>query len=375
MSVRGGIRRAKPPVWPIPGRARPSQPHVEGGRVAGSRLGRVVGVLLALIVLLMVALGVVFWRLSATVTQYSGAHFNLGHNAVWLEHTWSGQQHTDDEYDQLAARLEHEQVGYVYAHVGPLDSDGTIPGDRASNAADLVAALHARLPHLRVLAWIGQVEVAGGYPADQSVNLDDSTVRLQIARTAARITAADGFDGVHYDIEPIVNNNPRFLDLLEETQARLPDKAMLSVVGQKWAPNAHVADLLRGVGRGDAWWTSYYYAAVAAHVDQIVAMLYDTAMPTQGSYELAVQQETEHILEAARSARQPPEVLIGLPTYAGNGFWFHATAENMQSGLHGVIAGLNSNRDTSAFTGVAIYRFGTTSDADWREYEHLWLGK
>lgn len=374
MSVRGSIRRAKPPVWPTTGRARSSQPNV-GERVTRSRLGCGVRVLLALTVLLVAALGVVFWRLGATVTQYTGAHFNQGHNAIWLEHTWAGQLHSDDEYDQLAARLRREQIGYVFAHVGPLDSDGTIPGDRAPNAAGLVAALHARLPHVRVLAWIGQVEVAGGYPADQSINLDDSAVRLQIAQTAAHIAAADGFDGVHYDIEPIVNNNPRFLDLLEETQARLPNGAMLSVVGQKWAPNAHIADLLRGVGRGDAWWTSYYYAAVAAHVDQIVPMLYNTAMPTQGSYELAMQQETEHILEAARSARQPPEVLIGLPTYPGNGFWFHATAENMASGLHGVIAGLNSNRDTSAFTGVAVYRFGTTSDADWQEYEHLWLGE
>lgn len=374
MSARRGIRRAKPPVWPVPGGALPSQPNA-GGRAAGSRLWRVVRVLLALSALLAVVLGVVLWRLGSTVTNYPGAHFNLGHNAVWLEHTWAGQQHTEDEYNQLAARLEREQIGYVFAHVGPLDSDGTIPSDRAPNAGGLVSALHARLPHVRVLAWIGQVEVAGGYPADQSINLDDAVVRVQIAQTAAHIAATDGFDGVHYDIEPIVNNNPHFLDLLEETQARLPDKAMLSVVGQKWAPNAHVADLLRGVGRGDAWWTTYYYAAVAAHVDQIVAMLYNTAMPTQGSYELAMQQETAHILEAARSARQPPEVLIGLPTYAGNGFWFHATAENMGSGLRGVIDGLNSNRDTSAFTGVAVYRFGTTSDADWREYDRLWLGK
>lgn len=374
MSVRGGIRRAKPPIWPASGRARSSQPST-GKRVIGSRLGCVVRVMLALIVLSMATLGIAFWRLGATVTNYPGAHFNQGNNAVWLEHAWAGQSHSDDEYDQLVARLQREQIGYVFAHVGPLDSDGTIPGDRAPNAAGLVTALHTRLPHVRVLAWIGQVEVVGGYPADQSINLDDSAVRLQIAQTATRIAASDGFDGVHYDIEPIVNNNPRFLDLLEETQARLPNGAMLSVVGQKWAPNAHVADLLRGVGRGDAWWTSYYYAAVAAHVDQIVPMLYNTAMPTQGSYELAMQQETEHILEAVRSARQPPEVLVGLPTYLGNGFWFHATAENMVSGLHGVIAGLNSNRDTSAFTGVAVYRFGTTSDADWREYEQLWLGK
>ncbi|MGZ6390319.1 MAG: hypothetical protein ACXWQZ_13805, partial [Ktedonobacterales bacterium] len=141
MSVRGSTRRAKPAIWPVPGRAHPSQPNIRAP-AAGSRLGCAARVLLALIVLSVVALGVAFWRLGATVTNYPGAHFNLGRNAVWLEHTWAGQQHTDVEYDQLAARLEREQIGYVFAHVGPLDSDGTIPGDRAPNAAGLAAALH-----------------------------------------------------------------------------------------------------------------------------------------------------------------------------------------------------------------------------------------
>jgi spore germination protein YaaH len=333
-----------------------------------------VRIALAVVLLLAVALGVAYWRLSATVTSYAGAHFNSGQNAIWLEHTWAGESHAETDYDQLAQRLSHEQIAFVYAHVGPLQSDGTIPSELAPNAATLVTALHSRLPHVKVLAWIGQVELAGGYPPSESIDLDQSAVRGQIAQTAAHFVGDLGFDGVHYDIEPIVNNNPRFLDLLTETRALLPPGALLSTVGEKWAPNAHLADLLYGMGRAGAWWTSYYYADVAAHVDQLVAMIYDTGMPTSGLYSLAVQQETEHILDAARSARTPPQLLVGIPTYTGNSLWFHASAENMRTGLVGLVAGLNSNRDTSAFTGVAIYRFASTGDADWSTYDKLWLG-
>src|SRR5262249_18949176 len=131
----------------------------------------------------------------------------------------------------------------------------------------------------------------------------------------------------------------------------------------------------RSKGKAGAWWTSYYYAAVATHCDQIASIIYDTAMPTAGLYQLFVQQETQHILEAIRSARHPPQVLIGVPTYSGDNFWFHENAENMKTSLTGVIAGLNSNHDTSYFTGVAIYRLATTSDASWQTYERLWLGK
>ncbi|MFI5274805.1 MAG: hypothetical protein ACHQ4H_17375 [Ktedonobacterales bacterium] len=367
-------------LWPLPGDAarrerRSAAPTPPGRARMLCRLRHVALVLLVLVLLAGVISGVALWRLGQTVTSYSGAHFNRGNNAVWLEHAWAGEPRSAADYDALAARLSSEQIGYVFAHVGPLDSDGTIPADRAPNAAALAAALHQRLPGLKVLAWIGQVEIAGGFPANASVNLNDSAVRTAIARTAAHFVTDLGYNGVHYDIEPITNNNPRFLDLLDVTRTLLPPGAIISLSGEKWAPDATVAGMLRDAGRADAWWTSYYYADVAKHCDQIVAMLYNTAMPTSWAYQLAVKQETQHILDAVRSAAHPPQVLIGLPTYPGNDFWFHDSAENMRSGLAGVVAGLNSDRDTQPFTGVAIYRFALTTDDDWATYQKTWLGK
>jgi hypothetical protein len=331
--------------------------------------------LLIAALLILLGMGIAYWRLTATVSSFPGSHFNLHQNAVWLENKWAGETHTSSDYDDLANLLATEQVTYVYAHVGFFSSDGTIPAEDFPNAVTLVSQLHARLPALHVLAWMGQGDAPDATPGEETVNLDNSSVRAQIAATAAHFVRDLGFDGVQYDIEPILNNNPHFIDLLDETRADLPSGAILSTVGQKWAPNAHVADFLRSKGKADAWWTTYYYADVAAHVDQVVPLIYNSAMPTARAYEIFVQQETVHILDAVRSARHPPQVLIGLPTYPGNSFWYHATAENMTSGLVGVTAGLNSNRDTSAFTGVAIYRLAYTSSQDWSIYRSLWLGK
>jgi hypothetical protein len=373
MSTEAGSHR--PVIWPLPDQRNSGPKGSDTGLHPWRRwLGRLVAVLLSAILVAVAVGGVVFWRLSATVTSYSGAHFNLHQNGIWLEHSWAGQSHSSAEYDALAQQLEKAQITYVFAHVGPLNSDGAIPETLAPNAATLVIELHTRLPNLRVLAWIGQDESAGGGPADETVDLNNSAVRAQIAATSAHFVNDLGFDGVQYDIEPIINNNPRFLDLLDATRAALPAGAILSTIGEKWAPNAHIADFLRSQGKADAWWTSYFYAEVAAHVDQIVPLIYNSAMPNARMYELFVQQETEHILDSARSASHPPQVLIGLPTYTGNSFWFHDTAENVSTGLHGVIAGLNSNEDTSAFTGVALYRFATTSSQDWSDYDSLWLG-
>ncbi len=136
-----------------------------------------------------------------------------------------------------------------------------------------------------------------------------------------------------------------------------------------------MADWLKSKGKADAWWTTYYYTEVAKHCDQIVSILYDTAMPTAGLYQVFVKQETQHILEAVRGVARPPQVLIGVPTYTGNSFWFHDSAENAGTGLDGVIAALNSVPDDSPFAGVAVYRYATTTDASWQTYERLWLGR
>lgn len=331
--------------------------------------------LLAITLIGSVASVYVYQRLTATVTSFAGPHFNTNQNAVWLEHAWSGQPQTSAAYDALANQLQSEGITYVYAHVGPLNSDGTIPASRAPYAASLTAALHQRIPDVKVFAWIGQLEAASGGPADETVNLAVSSVRAAIVNTADEFVRKEGFDGVHYDIEPIQNNNAHYLDLLIETRAAFPSGALISISAQKWAPNAHLADLLYRTGRGGQWWTSYYFAAVAAHVDQMAVMTYDSGMPTAQAYEIFVQQETKHILAAVRTASHPPQVLIGIPTYTGDSAWFHDSAENMRTALTGVTAGLNSDKETQPFVGVAIYRLGVTTPEDWQTYDQMWIDK
>jgi hypothetical protein len=356
-----------PPVWPA--QRRPASPASRAAILR--RVGLVV--VIAAFVLISIS-SFTFWRLGATVTNYPGSHFNQGKNAVWLEHTWVGDMHSSADFDALVAQLEREQIRYVYAHVGPMRSDGSIPDSLASQAAMLVAELHARLPQIKVLAWIGQLEAASGSPDDSTVNLDKSQVRSGIVQTALHFVRDEGFDGIHYDIEPITNNNNHFLDLLDETRNALPQEAIISISAQKWAPNAHLADWAYGLGKADAWWTTYYFSKVAQYVDQLVVLAYNTAMPTASLYSLAVKQETTNVLDAVRAVKNPPEVLVGVPTYGGNSFWFHAASENMSSAVQGVTAGLNSTRDTSPFVGIAVYRLATTDSSDWAIYDHLWLG-
>lgn len=103
-------------------------------------------------------------------------------------------------------------------------------------------------------------------------------------------------------------------------------------------------------------------------------MAYNTALPFGSLYAIAVKVQTQHIVTAVESSPHACQIFIGVPTYHDNGFWFHDRAENMASGIDGVVAGLNSVPDHRGFAGLAVYRYGLTSQQDWKTYESTWLG-
>ena len=318
-----------------------------------------------------------WWGLSATATNFAGSHFNQGQNATWVAHTWVGDTHPDADYDDLAGLLQREQITFIYAHVGPLNGDGTIPAERYPNAAPFTQAMHTRLPQLRILAWIGQIYQPGAPVGSAEIDLARSQTRANITQAAALFTSQLGFDGVHYDIEPIPNNDNHFLDLLDETRTQIGPYKILSLSTPNWVPVARVTDVIQNIRNApNVWWTTYYYQAVSRHVDQLVAMMYNTGMPTAPLYEMIVQQETAHILHSVQVASPHTQVIIGIPTYTQlPSRAFHASAENMRTGLHGVISGLNEATGLSAFAGIAIYPEWLTTPADWALYEQEWLGK
>jgi hypothetical protein len=152
---------------------------------------------IAVLALLLIALGVT----SVAYLRYHAdlpLHAQAGSVGLWLEHRWVGEPQADAAYDALADELRRHGITDVFAHVGPLDGRGAIPPERYPNAAAFVTALHTRLPGVHIQAWMGQMEKRRGGPLD----LADPDTRAGILRTAALFLYL-GFDGIHYDIEPL----------------------------------------------------------------------------------------------------------------------------------------------------------------------------
>ena len=291
-----------------------------------------------------------------------------GVNALWAAHTWVGDAHSDTDYRRFAELLRSHEISDVFAHAGPLGGDGTVPDDRLEHARDFTSAMARYAPGVRVQAYLGQIAQRDGGPLD----LRDPSTRDRIVTTAERMLDL-GFEGIHYDIEPIYSGDTNFLDLLEQTHRVTSGRAaVLSVALEQveMLPGEH--HLLGAIVPGYHDPTRGYLRDVAARVDQIAIMTYDTGLPTTWLFSTYMAWQTD---EVVRAVGKQVTVFMGVPTYDDGAFWnFHPSAENVRSGIRGVRQGLDRlDDDKTRNVGIAVFAEWITDDAEWRTYTSEWL--
>jgi hypothetical protein len=103
-------------------------------------------------------------------------------------------------------------------------------------------------------------------------------------------------------------------------------------------------------------------------------MTYDSYMPHPALYRLW---QRWQVIEASRALDGAgTELFIGVPT-SEEATWSHRPyAENIASGLLGLVDGLNdAAARPAAVTGTAIYPHWETDESEWRTYHALWTGR
>jgi hypothetical protein len=120
-------------------------------------------------------------------------------------------------------------------------------------------------------------------------------------------------------------------------------------------------------------WDESYYKLVAARVDQLVPMMYDTAMKYDKFYQQLMASWTREVL--AWSGGKP--VLLGLPAYQDAAVGYHdPRTENLTNALLGIHAGLRRLETLPAsYQGVALYSEWEMDDGEWRQLSAEFLRK
>jgi len=303
---------------------------------------------------------------AALTAEYLGtpapAAHGTGHDAEWLGHAWVDGRKGQADVDRLAEQLRGTGIRDLFVHSGPFSDDGTLDPALLPEARWLTAALHAAIPGVRVQAWLG------AHPVPGQLSLHSPTTRANLLSSVGQVLD-DGFDGVHYDFEPVLDGDPDLVTVLEVTHNLTRQRhAVLSVSAIHTEPVSGMAAAVSLLPNRPALWSGGYLRRVARQVDQVAVMAYDTGLPTQASYGGYVRRATEGALAAV-----PANVtlFIGVPAYHDEHLTHHRHAETVAAAVRGVRLALGA-RPPARDVGVAMYVDFAATPEDWDSYHRDW---
>jgi hypothetical protein len=270
---------------------------------------------------------------------------STGHDALWLGHAWVDGRKTQSDVDTLVARLRTTGIRDLLVHTGPFDDDGGLNPGRYPRARWFAAAIHQALPGVRIQAWLGAHQIPTDPLASIAHVLDQ------------------GFDGIHYDFEPIADGDTDLLAVLRKSHALTRQRhALLSVSATHNEP-------WRGMAACLPLWSEDYLHRIALEVDQVALMTYDTSLPTQATYAGYLRRATEAALRAV-----PEEVglLVGVPAYHDKAIYRSERAETVAAALRGIRLAIG-NRPLAREFGVALYVDFAATESDWAAYHEGWV--
>ena len=293
--------------------------------------------------------------------QVTDGRHDRGENGIWIQHGWLGADEWFDRYDkdrtrfrskeklqELADLLRKNHVAHIYPHLCPTTDGGEIsPVDDQQTSLFLDV-----LDDFEVYPWIG-----GVYERD--VELDSPAWRQTfVGSIAGLLERHPRFAGVHLNIEPLPSGTPEYLGLLDEIRGALPSGKRLSIAAYPpptiWHrfPEVH--------------WEEEYFRQVAERADQIVPMMYDTALRKPKLYQRLMADWTEEVLAWSGDT----EVLLGLPAYEDADVGYHdPETENLPNALWGIHAGLLRHHALPTnYRGVSIYCGWEMTEEKWRTF-------
>ena len=263
----------------------------------------------------------------APVEDKEAHPFNHDRNAVWLEHRWLERPQPLPEMEALFAKLDRRGIAYAYPHLIPFDATGRLPPHDREQLRAFLATARRVAPELKLLPWIGGLRRGYKRQRPGTLELADLSQRQQMV-AEARGLVDEGFAGVHLNVEPVDDGNDDFLALLRALRTAVGDDRVLSLAAIRPAP--------LGLPRAPNFaWSPDYYARVAAIVDQIVIMAYDTALPTPSLYRRYVRWAARSVAGALDASGSDARVLMGVPTYEPYGFMHRRGVETPENAIVG----------------------------------------
>lgn len=295
-----------------------------------------------------------------TPADFSNSNCQFTQNAAWVSVDWTSNPVDENAVRQLAENAKSRKLKYLFPYVSYLKADGSF--NRSDKYAyEFVSTFRQFNKNTRLLAWIG-VPLANNGPMGVQgwVDLSDPDKREQIVQYIADLMKQSDFDGVHINVETVQNNNPYFLNLLDEVRKEIGKDKIISIAGSHWYPDyINILPVL-----SDFRWTSVYYQEVGQRVDQIATMTYDSYTFHPALYRLWMREQIKGISSSLEGS--DVELLIGISVSQEPTLSHRPAIESLTNGLSGICAGLKSQ---NSIQGIAVYADWEFSQSDWQVWQ------
>jgi hypothetical protein len=319
---------------------------------------------------LVAALAVSFvgYELWSPGLEIKDGRYDLGKNAIWLQHGWlgsddwfkrNGKEHliprfrSQTRIRELADLLRNHNIIDVFPHLCPTNADGSLP--RVND--EQVDRFFKEFEGFRVMPWVGGVVGVHAFPEDQNWR------RTFVRSILFLLKQHPEFQGVHVNIEPCPSGSSGLLRLLEQIRKALPEEMLLSVA--TFPPPTMLNPF------GEVHWKKQYYRKVSARADQVVVMMYNTSFRREKLYRHVMTNWTREVLYWSGKT----QILLGIPSYEDKGVGYHnPRVENLRNAIMGLNAGLASYTQTPAnYGGVAIYCEWEMNKSKWKQFRDCFL--
>ena len=252
---------------------------------------------------------------------------NLGRwRAAYLPHGWIGASRNADEVAGRVAELRRAGFSHQIHNLGALGPTGRVADGDYAGLAAWVQHSRSAAPEQRIVAWVS---------GSESAHVDNEVVHDDLASFLADLVGRYGLDGVLLDLEPFAADNPRYLHLLDRVRSALPDT---------W---------LGVTGPADGQWSPAYIAQIAARVDGLSPMLYDSSLGTAAAFEEWATRSLDRYADAIGTSAQ---LFPSIPSYSANRYHDPAV-ENVETASRAI-------RASHGLDGAAVYWWWEFGDAD-----------
>lgn len=309
-------------------------------------------------ILIVICIFVLFW--AWTPADFSNPNCKFTQNAAWISVDWTSNPVDENTVRQLAESAKSRKLKYLFPYVSYLKADGSFsPSDKY--AYEFGSTFRQFNKNTKLLAWIG-VPLANNLPIGVQgwVDLSDQDKREQIVQYIVDLMKQSDFDGVHINVEMVQNNDPYFLNLLDEVRQKIGADKIISISGSHWYPN--YLSILPIIN--DLRWTSSYYREIGQRVEQIATMTYDSYTFHPALYRLWMREQIKGISSSLESS--DVELLIGISVSQERTFSHWPDVETLTNGLAGLCVGITNQK---TIQGIAIYADWEFSQSDWQVWQ------